>query len=139
METLMIWSAIMFSGERLKKLREEMNLTQIELGKVFNISHSTINRYENGLRQPDNETLINMSNFFNVSVDYLLGISNTRNDSERVTDVLQNNAELQELWDRLKERQDLQLLFKQVKDVNSKGIQQIIRIIKAIEDEEGNK
>lgn len=134
METLMIWSAIMFSGERLKKLREEKNLTQIELGKAFNISHSTINRYENGLRQPDNETLINMSNFFNVSVDYLLGISNTRNDSERITDILQNNPELQELWDKLKERPDLQLLFKQVKDVDSKGIQQIIRIIKAIED-----
>ncbi len=124
----------MFSGERLKKLREEKNLTQIELGKAFNISHSTINRYENGLRQPDNETLINMSNFFNVSVDYLLGISNTRNDSERITDILQNNPELQELWDKLKERPDLQLLFKQVKDVDSKGIQQIIRIIKAIED-----
>ena len=134
METLMIWSAIMFSGERLKKLREEMKLTQIELGKAFNISHSTINRYENGLRQPDNETLINMSNYFNVSVDYLLGITNTRNDSERITEVLQNNPELQELWDKLKERPDLQLLFKQVKDVDSKGIQQIIRIIKAIED-----
>lgn len=126
----------MFSGERLKKLREEMKLTQIELGKAFNISHSTINRYENGLRQPDNETLINMSNFFNVSVDYLLGISNTRNDSERITDILQNNPELQELWDKLKERPDLQLLFKQVKDVDSKGIQQIIRIIKAIEENE---
>ncbi|MDF2803159.1 MAG: hypothetical protein K0S61_3062 [Anaerocolumna sp.] len=38
----------------------------------------------------------------------------------------------------LKDREDLQILFKQTKKLDSKGIQQIIRIIKAIEDDEDN-
>lgn len=72
----------MFNGDRLKKLREEMKMTQIELGKVFNIAHSTINRYEKGLRQPDNETLINMANYFNVQTDYLLGLIDTKSKTD---------------------------------------------------------
>lgn len=70
----------LFSGERLKKLREEKGLTQIDLGKVFSVSHATINRYEKGQRQPDTETINEFSKFFNVSSDYLLGISDSRSN-----------------------------------------------------------
>lgn len=126
----------MFNGERLKKLREEKSLTQIELGKVFNISHSTINRYENGLRQPDNETLISMAGFFNVSVDYLLGITNNRNAADHITDALTDDPELYGFWQEMKDREELQLLFKQVRTLTKLDIKQLIRMIKAIEDEE---
>lgn len=70
----------MFNGERLKKLREEKKLTQVELGNVFNISHATINRYEKNLRQPDTNLLKQLSEFFHVTTDYLLNNSDVRNN-----------------------------------------------------------
>jgi len=68
----------MFRGDRLKKLRLEKNLTQEELGKIFNVSHATINRYEKGVHQPDSSTINKLAEFFNVSTDYLLGRSDIR-------------------------------------------------------------
>ncbi|MCX8129398.1 MAG: helix-turn-helix domain-containing protein [Clostridia bacterium] len=68
----------MFSGDRLKILRNKKKLTQIELGKIFSISHATINRYEKGVNQPDTETLNKLAEYFDVSVDYLLGRTNLK-------------------------------------------------------------
>ncbi len=57
----------------IRELRKKRNLSMKELGKLIGVSESTISLYENGKRQPDYETLIKISNFFGVSVDYLLG------------------------------------------------------------------
>ena len=59
--------------KRLKELRKERQLTQQELGEIINCTHTAINYYENGKRQPDLETLCKLADYFNVSVDYLLG------------------------------------------------------------------
>lgn len=59
--------------DRLKMLRQKMNLTQKQLGKKLGLSNKTISNYENGDRQPDNETLLKLAEFFGVSVNYLLG------------------------------------------------------------------
>ena len=83
-------------GERLKKLRISRHLTQDELGEIFNppLAQSTIGTYERGVRQPSLENLIIISNYFNVSIDYLLGIT----DEERTTTVFkeENPQELRE-------------------------------------------
>jgi transcriptional regulator with XRE-family HTH domain len=129
----------MFSGERLKQLRLEKSLTQIGLAKIFNTSHATINRYEKGVNEPDSETINKFADYFNVTADFLLGRTDDRNNIEKVSEALQDDPELQAFWDMLKDREDLQILFKQTKNLDSKGIQQIIRIIKAIEDEEDNE
>lgn len=60
-------------GKRLKTLRNEKNLTQEELGKKINVTKVSISGYENNNRSPDTETLQNIADFFDVSVDYLLG------------------------------------------------------------------
>ena len=65
----------MFS-KRLKQLRKQQNLTQTELANLLNLSHGAIAMWETDKRQPDNDTLVRLANFFNVSVDYLLGLSN---------------------------------------------------------------
>jgi transcriptional regulator with XRE-family HTH domain len=66
-------------GERLKLLREEKGLSQAELGKLYNLSQSTIAYYETNNKQPSNETLQNLANFFQTTTDYLLGRSDVRN------------------------------------------------------------
>lgn len=57
----------------IRELRKKQNLSMKELGALIGVSESTISLYENGKRQPDYDTLIKISNYFNVSLDYLLG------------------------------------------------------------------
>lgn len=59
-------------GSRLKNLRENKELSQGELGKRFNLSQSTIAYYESDKKQPNNNTLKKIADFFGVTVDYLL-------------------------------------------------------------------
>ena len=69
-------------GKRLRSLREENNLSQIELSKRLGIGNVTLSQYETGARNPDNETLIAISDIFGVSTDYLLGKTDLRNYSD---------------------------------------------------------
>lgn len=126
-------------GKRIKKLRKEKRVTLKQLGEVLNLGESTISMYENGKRSPDYDTLIKLSEFFNVSTDYLLGQTDVKNNTDKISDALEDDEELLEFWEELKERENLQLLFKQTRNLDDKGIQQIIRIIKAIEDEESRE
>lgn len=59
-------------GKRIRRLREEKDLSQAELGKLLNISSASLSQYERGMRNPDYETLIKIANYFNVTTDYLL-------------------------------------------------------------------
>ncbi len=60
---------------RLKELRKRDSITQDELAKQLNISPSTVSMYESGYREPDIATLIKIAQTFNVTTDYLLGLS----------------------------------------------------------------
>lgn len=64
---------VMTLGDRLKSLREEKGLTTREVSKMFNLGKSTISNYENDSRKPDYEMLKKLSEFYNVSIDYLVG------------------------------------------------------------------
>lgn len=63
---------------RLKELREKKRLNQEGLALKLNVSQSTISAYEVGERTPDLETLIAIANLFDVSIDYLVGLSEIR-------------------------------------------------------------
>lgn len=61
-------------GDNLRKLRKEKGLSQEQLSKNLKISRRIIGYYETNQRFPkDPKVLINIANFFNVSIDYLLG------------------------------------------------------------------
>lgn len=64
---------------KLRELRKEKGLTQIELAKLLNVSDRSVGFYETAERDPDTDTLSKLADFFDVSVDYLLGRSNIRN------------------------------------------------------------
>ena len=61
--------------ERLKYLREKENISREHLAKSPDITYSALSKYETGKREPDFEILQKIANFFNVSTDYLLGLS----------------------------------------------------------------
>ena len=63
---------------RLKDLRKEKKITQLQLAMELNMSQNTISRYETGERQAGYDELIKIANFFDVSIDYLLGRTDER-------------------------------------------------------------
>ncbi|MCU5753072.1 helix-turn-helix domain-containing protein [Lactococcus lactis] len=77
-------------SERLIHLRHSNNLTRKQVRESLDINESTYNRWENGSRTPDNETIVRFANFFKVSPMYMLGISHLRNGEEYLLDVLEN-------------------------------------------------
>ena len=66
------------SMNRVKELREEKRLKQIELAMQLNISQATLSNWERGIHDPDNESLLQLSKFFNCTVDFLLRNSEIR-------------------------------------------------------------
>lgn len=63
-------------GIRIKQLLDKRGLNQTQFSKILNVSESTISLYISGKHQPDYETLFRIADYFEVSIDYLLG----RND-----------------------------------------------------------
>lgn len=68
------YNKIMF-GQILKELRIEYNLTQIELSKILDCSQSMITRWEKEECEPTESIIKKVAIYFNVSADYLLGIT----------------------------------------------------------------
>lgn len=66
-------------ANRLKQLRKEHNLTQEELAQKISKTRSTIAGYETERKEPDYETLALLAKYFNVSLDYLMGVSDVKN------------------------------------------------------------
>ena len=63
---------------RLKQLRKERKISQLQLAFDLNMNQNTISRYENLERQADYDTLIRFADYFGVSIDYLLGRTENR-------------------------------------------------------------
>ena len=56
----------------LRKIRKERQLNQLKVAMDLNISRESLSYYENGKRNPDIQLLKSMSEYFNVSIDYLI-------------------------------------------------------------------
>ena len=61
-------------GERLASLRRQESISQKELGEKQNISHYTISSYEKGRSEPNDEIKVRIARYFNVTLDYLVGL-----------------------------------------------------------------
>ena len=65
-------------GDRIRTLREEQRLSQLELAKILGIGNTTLSQYESNQRTPSDEIKIKIADYFNVSIDYLLGQTNVK-------------------------------------------------------------
>lgn len=63
-------------GNRLRKLRENRHLTQTQVAVRLNISKSAMSGYENNIKTPSVDILIQLAQVYNVTTDYLLGLDN---------------------------------------------------------------
>ncbi|MTI47974.1 MAG: helix-turn-helix domain-containing protein [Firmicutes bacterium] len=121
-------------GKRLKKLRLERNLLQKELARVLGVSNGAIGMWENGKRTPDYELLQNISEYFNVSLDYLIGKSNVRNPNTtyNLTD------KEKELLEKIKNDPEIYILFQDLQNASKQEIKKLIKTWNFLKEELDN-
>lgn len=64
-------------ADKIKILREKMGITQAQLAKQLGVTRSGVNAWEMGISVPSTQCIVQLAQFFNVSTDYLLGVSCT--------------------------------------------------------------
>lgn len=73
------------TGERLRALREDSDLTQREIAAMLNCSQVSYSHYEIGRRDIPIDYLVILADFYNVSVDYILGLTESKQRYPRLT------------------------------------------------------
>ena len=67
---------------RIKELRKNRHLTQAELGVIISVTQQNLSKYENGVYEIPSDVLIKISRYFNVSLEYILCLTETKRDLE---------------------------------------------------------
>lgn len=75
-------------GKKITAMRNEKNLSQEQLAEKLNVTRQTISNWENGKFYPDIDSLVNLSKFFNVSLDVLLSYD------DKVLDYLKDSTDI---------------------------------------------
>lgn len=100
--------------ETLRILRKNAKMTMKELGRVLGCGESTISMYENGKRQPDNETLKKIADYYGVTIDYLLGYETTTISTVEENSLTDGEKALLDLFNRVPQEQQ-QLVLEMIK------------------------
>ena len=77
----------------IKVLRKEYGISQQKLGDEIGVSQQSINKYENHDIEPDISTLIKIADYFETSVDYIVGHTDIRRKIEKVSEYALNEPE----------------------------------------------
>ncbi|MGV8153394.1 MAG: helix-turn-helix domain-containing protein [Alkaliphilus sp.] len=123
----------------LKILRKQNKITQTELGKVVNLSKQSISSYENNTSFPPHDILQALANYFDVSVDYLLGRTTERNPVR----IVKETKDLLQYLNEGEKEQFLALGIQQIvlkKEVTDPGrlkelMLKAMKIMRAIDDD----
>lgn len=101
-------------GARLKGLRLEKNMQQSELGRLLNITNVAVSHYENDNRKPTPEIISKVAEIFNVSTDYLLGISSSKRKYYDLTE--KDEKDIEKALEKLVEELDNGLYSKDMEE-----------------------
>lgn len=105
-------------GEKLKRLREEKGLTQENIARKLCISRATVSKYESGRRKPDIETMKTLSKYYGVSVDYIIGMTETAAFSSIDEDDFKSDCNNTEDRDNITKDEDIFRLAVKIKKHN---------------------
>ena len=117
-----------YVGSKIKELRKQSGMTQAELAGKLGISSSAVGMYEQGRREPDNDTMLRLCDVFDISADDLLG--QTKKPGKSVT------RELSEVFDEftqfLSAQQSLMFDGVPLNDDDKSKIVDAIKVVAAI-------
>ena len=95
---------------RLKEIREEKNLSQLEIAKGIQTSQRNIGRWENGDNEPTSSFIIKLANYLNCSTDYLLGIEDEYGIIQSNSNLTVNEEQIITLYRKLNEHDQNKVL-----------------------------
>ena len=85
----------------IRSLRKEKHISQTRLSTELEVSQETISAYENGKHYPSAKSLIKLRDLFGVSIDYILGLSDTRYERIETNSLAQDETRLINLYRKL--------------------------------------
>ncbi len=112
-----------YFSDTLLHLRRQAGLSQQALADATGLSRSAVGMYETGKREPDIETLRLLSEFFGVDMNTLTSPESAQ------------NAELAELLEALRNRDEMRMLFKLAKDATPDDVRKAVKIIEALHND----
>lgn len=95
-------------GDNIKKYRVAAGLTQHEIAKILEVTDMTISRYETGQREPNIDTLIELSHLFNINIESLLGIH-----------LSDDHPPIEEMIDEIGHQEEKEAYFEAVREYES--------------------
>ena len=109
--------------ERLKALRKKCGYTQVSLAETLGVSKGTVAMWETGKRTPDFETLIRLSDLFDVRTDYILGKSNDSSSAKLSDDDIEQLGR----WELESVYTDLMKLYLSLDSFGQKDVENLIK------------
>ena len=109
--------------ERLKLLRKKHGYTQVSLAETLGVSKGTVAMWETGKRTPDFETLIKLSDLFDVCTDYILGKSNDASSAKLSDDDIEQLGR----WELESVYTDLMRLYLSLDSFGQKVVENLIK------------
>ena len=109
--------------ERLKSLRKKCGYTQVSLAEILGVSKGTVAMWETGKRTPDFETLIRLSDLFDVRTDYILGKSNDSSSAQLSDDDIEQLGR----WELESVYTDLMKLYLSLDSFGQKDVENLIK------------
>lgn len=117
-------------GQRLRLLRLEMGLNQIQFCSSFNagrahpLTTASISQYEHDKRIPEHKRLLELAEYFGVTTDFLLGVSDNRHSVSESED-----PDVRAILDLIQEAPELKLLFMKTGRLAPEGREEIARLL----------
>ena len=109
--------------ERLKLLRKKCGYTQVSLAETLGVSKGTVAMWETGKRTPDFETLIRLSDLFDVRTDYILGKSNDSSSAKLSDDDIEQLGR----WELESVYTDLMKLYLSLDSFGQRDVENLIK------------
>lgn len=104
-------------GKILRQLRKERGLTQAELAAILNLDASSISKYEKADVSPSADVLLKVAQYFDVSTDFLLGLSKQKNTPTS------NKAGVEAKWDEIQ---------KLIADAPPEKVEEALKILRVL-------
>lgn len=97
---------------RIEELRKDFGMSQASLGKLLNVSQQAVAKWEKGIAEPDSNNIARISKLFNVSTDYLLGLTDNPTPSKKeYTEQDELNYELSKLTEEKRKKAESYIKF----------------------------
>lgn len=110
-------------ANRLKEIRKEKNMTQVQLAESLGVSKGTVAMWETGKRQPNFETLNALSDIFDKRIDYILGYSNDSSSPQMSEDEIEQLG----IWETEENFYEMIMAYLRLDEFGKHAVESVIK------------